>query len=120
VFTSLPVALPINPAPGNGTRYRVLTRAAATSGESYSVEIMCRGSVGGFSSELPCSLPGHVHMSQDETVAVSAGRLGWIKGQQRGLLQAGESLLIEKGEQQPASCVGFPCGALFRRCCRER
>jgi hypothetical protein len=89
----------------------VLSRAAASDGASYSVEIMCRGSVGGFSAELPCSLPGHVHMSQDETVAVSAGRLGWIKGQQRGLLQAGESLLIEKGETGSA-CTGTAAGCV--------
>jgi hypothetical protein len=85
--------------PGNGTRYRVLTRAADTAGASYSVEVLCRKAVAGFSAELPCSLPGHVHLAQDETVSVSAGRLGWVKGQQRGLLQAGDSLLIEKGEQ---------------------
>ncbi|KAF6253715.1 hypothetical protein COO60DRAFT_1703693 [Scenedesmus sp. NREL 46B-D3] len=84
-------------AGGNGTRYRVLTRASATAGTSYSVEVLCHSSARGFSAELPCSLPGHVHKSQDETVSVVAGRLGWIKGQDRGLLQAGDTLLIEKG-----------------------
>lgn len=82
---------------GNGTRYRVLTRAADTPDGSYSVEVLCRAAVAGFSSELPCSLPGHVHRSQDERVAVAAGRLGWIKGQERGLLQAGDTLLVERG-----------------------
>jgi hypothetical protein len=97
---------------GNGTRYRVLTRSADTAGASYSVEVLCRSSVAGFSSELPCSLPGHVHLSQDERVSVAAGRLGWIKGRERGLLQAGEELLIDKGER---CCSAYGCEVLRLR-----
>lgn len=94
-------------ATGNGTRYRVLTRAADTPDGSYSVEVLCRAAVAGFSSELPCSLPGHVHRSQDERVAVAAGRLGWIKGQERGLLQAGDTLLVERGEAQHSASMAW-------------
>lgn len=45
---------------GNGSRYKVLTRAVEAGGAYYTVEILGRGSAPGFVLEFAASLPAHV------------------------------------------------------------
>lgn len=49
------------PCTGNGTRYRVLTRAGDTAGSSFTVEVLSRAGVLGFLPNLSGSTPEHSH-----------------------------------------------------------
>lgn len=128
VRTSLLLLLRRLPATGNGTRYRVLERAAETDGASYTVEVLARGSAEGFMQDLAGSLPAHEHLDQEEELRVLEGKLGWVKGRtmrEGGILAAGQTLVISKGEAaaagwgmhcstatwcQPATCAELLAG----------
>ena len=89
-------------AAGNGTRYRVLERAADSSTGSSKVEILSRSSAEGFYGGYSGSTPSHVHEESAEHITVISGKLGYKFigfGQvMKGELKAGESSFIKKGE----------------------
>eukprot|EP00775_Hariotina_reticulata_P004354 gene4354-4607_t len=85
---------------GNGSRYKVLTRAVEAGGAYYTVEILGRGSAPGFVLEFAASLPAHVHASQDEELVVKSGKLGYTRGgalRDRGVAGPGDTINIPKG-----------------------
>lgn len=86
--------------PGNGTRYRIITRSSDTAGQYYTVEVLVRGTAPGFAHELAGSTPAHLHLQQDETVVVKQGTLGYALGNQKyQQLQEGKQISIPRGTQ---------------------
>lgn len=85
----------------SGTRYRVVTPAAATGGRSFTVDVVCRSTAPAYLPDLPGSGPEHSHRQAAEHLAVSTGRLGYKllhRGKEtRGELAAGQELDIPAG-----------------------
>jgi uncharacterized cupin superfamily protein len=87
----------------NGTRYRVLQRAADTDNTSITAELLVRPTAHGWYEGYAGSSPVHVHTGSAETLAVVSGVAGYrytVAGGKPivGQLEAGEHVVIPAGE----------------------
>lgn len=90
------------PHTGNQTRYRVITTAEETGGESFTIELLIREGAWGSDRKRPGSQPGHYHIHQDEHIEVKKGKLGYWRGHPDLAAEAGpedDDVIIQPGER---------------------